>query len=97
MPQDYILDSGFDLLIKDGDFVVGESTAQHQDLLIRLEKGELRQYPKTGVGIKTFFNDDQVGSLYGEIQQQFEGDGMVINKIAITSDGKMEINAAYKE
>lgn len=97
MPQDYLLDSSFDLRIEDGDFVVGESTAQHQDLLIHLEKGELRQYPKTGVGIKSFFNDDQVGALYGEIQQQFEADGMTVKKLEITSNKKIIIDAVYNE
>lgn len=95
MPQDYLHDDDFDLKIENGDFVVGESTQQHQQLLLLLEKGELRQYPKTGVGLKTFLNDDNIGDLNQEIQKQFEADGMTISKLKIFSDGKAEIAAVY--
>jgi hypothetical protein len=40
--QDYLLDTDFDLRIEGGDFVVGQSDAQHQDLLMLLNKGELQ-------------------------------------------------------
>jgi len=92
--QDYLLDD-FDLAIDNGDFVVGESTSQHQQLLLLLNKGELRQYPKTGVGAITFSNDDQLGGLYTEIQQQFEADGMQIEKLVVNSNGTVDIKARY--
>lgn len=82
MPADYLHDND-DLLIADGDFVVGESTQQHQSLLIRLKKGELRQYPKTGVGVDDFLLDDNAGDIYLEIQRQLEADGNVIRDITV--------------
>lgn len=82
MPTDYLHDND-DLLIQDGDFVVGESTLQHQSLLIRLKKGELRQYPKTGVGVDDFLLDDAAGDIYLEIQRQLEADGNVIRGITV--------------
>lgn len=97
MVQDYLLDTDFDLRIEAGDFVVGESTTQHQDLLMLLEKGELRQYPKTGVGVRTYLNDDSLGDIYQEIQRQFENDGMTVSKLVINSDGKIELVANYNE
>jgi hypothetical protein len=89
-----------DLKIANGDFVVSESTAQHQSLLTRLKKGELRQFPKTGVGIDDFLLDDAPGDVFQEIQKQFEADGMVIREIDIDIDeanGKLipKINALY--
>jgi hypothetical protein len=86
MPQDYKLDESDDLLITAGDFVVGESTQQHQSLLVRAKKGELRQYPKTGVGIDDFLQDDNPGDVWQEIQKQFDADGMVVRRIEIGYD-----------
>ena len=97
MPKDYLLDDDFDLKIANGDFVVGESTAQHQQLLLLLEKGELRQYPRTGVGIKNFLNDDNLGDLYQEIHKQFKADGLNIEKLKIYNDGRVDVDAKYNE
>lgn len=94
MPQDYLHDND-DLKIADGDFVVGESTTQHQSLLWRLNKGELRQYPKTGIGSTSYLLDDVPGDIYAETQKQFEADGMSIRKldISFSTDGsKLEPN-----
>lgn len=97
MPKDYLHDQNFDLLIKTGDFIVGESTAQHQRLLLLAEKGEWRQYPKTGVGIGSFLDDDEPGDLFSEIRKQFDADGMTVNSVRIFEDGKMNIDAKYRE
>lgn len=100
MPIDYLHDSD-DLKIADGDFAKGESTMQHQSLLVRLKKGELRQFPKTGVGIEDFLQDDNPGDVHVEIQKQLEADGMVIRDIQLQfSDGdekllELRIDAYY--
>lgn len=100
MPQDYLHDGTDDLMIADGNFVVGESTIQHQDLLLRMKKGDLRQFPRTGVGIDDFLLDDEPGDVFQEIQKQFEADGMVIRDIEIAIDeanGKLQpkVDALY--
>jgi len=96
MTADYLLDEDFDLRIEDGDFISGESTTQHQDLLMMLNKGELRQFPKTGVGVVGFLNDDLLGDLYGEINTQFRADGMTVRKVVVTQDGKVQVEAFYE-
>lgn len=83
MPIDYLHDADDDLKIADGDFVSGESTKQHQSLLVRTKKGELRQFPKTGVGIDDFLQDDNPGDATPEIQKQLEADGMVVRDIQL--------------
>lgn len=100
MPIDYLNDANDDLLIQNGDFVIGESSQQHQSLLLRLKKGELRQYPKTGVGIDGFLLDDNPGDVYQEIQKQFEADGMVVRSIDVSfseNENKLEpkVDAYY--
>lgn len=100
MPKDYLHDDDGDLLVENGDFVVGESTLQHQNLLLKMSKGDLRQFPKTGVGVDDFLSDDNPGDIYTEIQRQFEADGMVIRKINVEFDentGSLQVasNAYY--
>jgi hypothetical protein len=95
MAFDYMLDADDDLRIEAGDFVVDESTEQHADLLVRMEKGELRQYPKTKVGINTYLLDDNPGDVYQEMQRQYKADGMVIRKLQVFSDGSVEADAYY--
>lgn len=88
MPIDYRLDDDDDLAFADGDFVRAESTQQHQSLMLRLKKGELRRFPKTGVGLDDFLLDDNPGDVYGEIQRQFEADGMIVRKIIVNLNEK---------
>jgi hypothetical protein len=83
MPVDYLHTADDDLLIANGDFVTGESSQQHQSLLLRLKKGELRQYPRTGVGIDNYLLDDNPGDVRQEIQRQFEADGLIVREIVL--------------
>ncbi len=84
MPQDYLHDDDDDLLIVNGDFAVGESTVQHQSLLLRMQKGELRQYPKTCIGIDDFLLAEDAEDMRQEIQKQYEADGMKVRSVKFT-------------
>lgn len=46
--QDFLLDSDNDLLIKNGDIAVGESTIQEVALILGLKQGELKSDPILG-------------------------------------------------
>jgi hypothetical protein len=81
MPQDLLLTS-FAPTITGGDFVVGESTRQHQELLLLIEKGELRQYPLSGVGIRSQLLDENPAAVRAEIKRQFELDGMKVLEVS---------------
>lgn len=80
---DIMLDEGYDLLITDGDLVIGESTRQHQGLLLLTEPGQIEQHPTAGVGITTWLLNDEadVTHLRHVITQQFGADGLKINKL----------------
>ena len=79
MPQDLLLDTDFDLMIKNGDFVFGESTRQHQDLLLLTQYAEWRESPTIGIGAQTWLQDERDGAnLAAAIKSGFEADGMTV-------------------
>jgi hypothetical protein len=95
MPFDIAIDSADnDLVIESGDFVIGESTLQHQRLLLLIEKGELREFPTRGVGLQSWLNDERAGDLNGQIKREYEIDGMDVSVIQ-TVNNKLQIEAQY--
>ena len=96
MPTDIILNDNLDLKTRNGDFEVSESTLQHQKLLLLAQKGEWREYPRVGIGIQNYIEDDALGDLYQEIQKQYTRDGMQIDKLRVLQDGKIDVEAEYE-
>ena len=95
--DDILLSPDFDLLIQNGDFVIGESSVQNQQLILVLEPGSLKSNPSVGVGLGSYINDDQsYEALKKAIQQQFEADGMTISSLKVDSKNNIEIKAQYK-
>lgn len=92
---DMILDEAGDLQIKNGDLVIGESTDQHQRLLLLATKGEFKQSPLTGVGLINFLNDENPGNLKTEIRKQITSDGQLIKSLKV-KDGKIDLIAKFK-
>lgn len=92
---DFLLDDNFDLLVVDGDLVIGESTAQHQKTLILADKGEFKDLPMRGVGTRRYLEDDTPDNLAREIRLEFSIDGMTVKKIQIASDLTIQIDANY--
>lgn len=95
---DILRDSTGDLKIKDGDFVIGESTTQHQTDILLSQKGDFKQWPTLGVGLFNFLlGDDSVDEFKQVVQAEFENDGMEINSLNIKPDGKYNIDANYAD
>lgn len=92
--KDLILTADFDLEIKDGDFVIGESNQQHQQCLLLAEPGAFKQFPTVGVGVMSFLKDESPDDLLREIRIQFSQDGMKVNRIGYEG-GKLKIDADY--
>lgn len=96
MPVDLLLDTDFDILIANGDLVPGESTRQHQSLLILIEKGELREFPLRGVGAKSWLLDDQAGDLNAQIKREFEADGQRVLLVKTAANGNIQVEGVYE-
>lgn len=98
-PVDFLFDSNGDLYFRDGDFVAGESTLQHQHDILLAEKGDFTQSPLLGVGIMRELNNS-VGEedLRLLIQREMEGDGMRVHRLRIDgllTTGTIDLEATY--
>jgi hypothetical protein len=86
-----------DMVIKNGDFMVEESTLTHQKCLLLAEKGDYRQFPTVGVGLTNYLLDDgDTDKLTSEIQTEFTRDGMEIDKL-IVQGSLIDVEAEYGE
>lgn len=96
MPKDYLIDySTGHLQIRNGDFVMGEATEQHQRRLLMAHKGEYKQHPLSGVGLSNFIDDENPDDMIREIRTQLVQDGMTVNTIKVTSTG-LGLDANYE-
>jgi hypothetical protein len=93
--KDILLAVNFDLAFADGDFVTGEATRQHQQILLIAEKGELKEFPTHGVGTQSWLLDEQPGDYNATVKQEFERDGMKVLKIK-GNISNLEIEAVYE-
>lgn len=87
--------NGYDLLIKDGHAVIGETTAQNQAFILMAHKGDFKEYPLLGVGLQDITNDHDFPAWKRLITEQLEADGQQIDKLEITNEG-MTLEAKYK-
>lgn len=93
--KDVILQDG-DLTFRNHDFAIGESTLQHQRLLLVTYPGEWKTNPLVGVGLTDWLNDERSGNLITEVRRQFKSDGMEVAYITY-EQGKLQIDAAYEK
>ncbi|EKT3967121.1 hypothetical protein [Flavobacterium psychrophilum] len=92
---DLLLDENMDLQIVDGDFVISESTAQNQKILILSDKNDFKESPMRGVGALRYLEDGKPDALAREVRQEFLADGMTVNKLQIADEGSIEVDANY--
>lgn len=92
--NDFKLNTDLDLDIANGDFVTGNATSEHQELLIYTVKGDWKENPTIAVGAAGYLKDEDVNGLLGEIKKEFERDGMNVKSVDYT-DEKITVDAAY--
>ncbi len=89
------LNDDYDLLIEDGALQVGDVPAQNQALILITNPGEWKQYPTLGVGLESWLNDDNPGSLKAEIKKQLKSDGMTVDSVSLDGSN-LTIEAEYE-
>ncbi len=95
---DLLLNADLDLAIEGDDFVIGESTEQHQMLLLLSEQGEWRESPAVGVGINSMILDDAPAvAIIATITDQLDADGQDITELTISAQGALFLLASYRD
>ncbi len=95
--HDILVDETGVPLIKNGDFVVGESTLQHQRHILLSSKGDFLNSPLSGAGLPNFFLDDFEGDeVRKAIQSAITFDGQVVAVLKVPSLTNIELNGGFK-
>lgn len=95
--QDILIDNAYDLVIENGDFVIDESTNQHQHLLLITQPGEWKMNPTFGIGIENYLLDDGnlMRDLTKTVRKQFELDGMKVDYVKYNGK-ELKVDASYE-
>jgi hypothetical protein len=91
---DILLNESFDFDYINGEIVRGESTLQHQKLLLVCAKGDFKESVTTCVGAAGYLKDDDKSAFMQEVKKEFERDGMLIERIKY-DNGVLKIDARY--
>jgi hypothetical protein len=97
MANDILLDENGDLLIKDGDFVIGDSEKQEIESLLVSVKGEFKEFLLVGADIgKLLKSRSSQTAALKEIKTQLKQDDFDVSKIEIDGDN-INVNATRTE
>jgi hypothetical protein len=93
---DILVNADGDVIFENNDIVFGFSDYQHQEDLLVIQKGELKENITTGVGIENFLNDGDIDGMLAEIKSTFTNDGMDVKKLAFdATTNNLEFDANY--
>jgi len=93
MNRDFLTDPDGDLLIENGDFLIGNSTAREIEDILIFTPGQLREDGLLGVGLAAWINDENsLAAAKIEIERQLKRDGKNLN-IFKTDNNKIIIDA----
>lgn len=88
-------DADGDLLIQNGDFVVGPSDPQHIKDIINSFPGWWKRTPTVGVGIFQYLNSaGQEQTIEKSIKTQLQADGYVVASPEVSFDANGELTIA---
>ena len=96
MKKGILLDENFGFVLKNKAMTVGDVTAQNQKILLLANKTEFKFNPMRGVGSAMFLEGSDISDYTREIRTEFIADGMKVNKIKVTAEGELEIDAQYE-
>ena len=89
------LDANCGLMISNGSLQIGSTLYQNQFLILKAQKGELKEYPTLGCGIDDITNDEDLDAWQKSIREEMAKDGMQVSEFGINSNG-MTLVADYK-
>ena len=92
--NDFLIDTDGELLIQNGDLVIGRSDDIHKDVLLVSDKGAFKENPEVGVGLQQFLQGESSDDLLAEIRKQFTADGITIDRL-LDANGNFSLDAHY--
>ena len=86
MRNDILLDEQNEVLIADGDFVIGQSDQQHVKHIVEAFKGEYKSAPLVGFGAIGYLKRDEMieSEFRRDLKIQLENDGYIDSKIDLS-------------
>ena len=82
MAKDILLGDDGDLLIRDGDFVIGDSLTQDVSRILKLNKGSLKSDPLLGVNLIELMNSEaSQTSVETIVRLNLQRDGKDYNEV----------------
>lgn len=91
--NDFLLDINGDMQLP---LTRGRSNEQHQEHLLVLEKGEIKESPVSTVGLMQFINADDKQDLVREVALRFSNDKMSVKQVSYNEQtGELNYDATY--
>ena len=86
------MDVNGDLAVSSGVLVVGNTTYQNEYIILKSQRGEIKEYPLMGVGIDDIVNDHDEAGWKMKIKEHLAMDDIKVAKIYLNiTTGKLEI------
>lgn len=86
------MDVNGDLAISSGELVVENTTYQNEYIILKSQRGEIKEYPLMGVGIDDIVNDHDEAGWKMKIKEHLAMDDIKVAKIYLNiTTGKLEI------
>lgn len=95
--NDFSLDDNEDIDLATGDFMLTESTPQHQRQLLLNTKGDFKEKPTIGVGALSYIDDENFSGLIRAVNIEFSRDGMEVHNVSLSEGGTVVSNATYNQ
>ena len=76
---------------------IGNAAYQNQFVILSAYKGELKEYPVLGVGLRDIVNDNDIAGWTSEIRLQLQKDGFTVRSVGFDRNMNLEIEAEYEE
>lgn len=86
---DILLNTDGDLLIRNGDLVVGNSDDQNVSDILQSQKGDYKRSPQIGLNAINFLSSTQNGQdIKTQVKLQLQLDGFTVQDVKITTVDK---------
>lgn len=85
--QDILLDDDNEVRSLRGDFLIGDSDAQHVQHIFEATKGNFLEHPTIGVGITEYKNGNiSLAELTKRARMELQKDGYAVNRVSFEGD-----------